>query len=309
MADNPRINLPTSTADVPGLDTALASFVVKALAASGTANGWSPSNSGSGYLLNLTNSGSGRAIHVDNSGTGRGIQITNGANANAGLGITNAGAFNGVNITQSGAGHGIVSTTSAGGNAARFTGTGSTYVAYIRNQTGATAAALMFGNDSVGAAAYGMYGYDKTDGTATASLMMFDHWGQGNTSYGWDMHNRPSSASALVIHQYSQKSGHAAVWVDNCGDQPAVKIINTENATNAPGLFGTGRFLELKRRPATGQAVEDCWYVSGEGVMCAIPKAAAPATLADGMVWVEGAGSAMVLKVRLNGVTKTVTTA
>ena len=145
---------------------------------------------------------------------------------------------------------------------------------------------------------------DKLDGGGAKSAVVLEHFAQGVATYGIETYNKPSAATALVIHQYSQKSGHAAVWVDNCGSEPAVKIVNTENASNAPGQFGSGRFLDLKRRPATGQAVEDCYYISGEGVMCAVPKAATPSVLADGMMWCEGVGAAMHVYARLNGVTR-----
>ena len=243
--------------------------------------------------VHLTNSSTGVVLYVVNSTTGIAISIANSAGG-YGAHVANAGSGRGFSAESTSTGTGIYGSNSGAGRAAMF-----------RTLAAATGNALTLDHAATASGAVGMLLYDATDKSATGTLFRSDHYGPG---YSFDFYNRADAGSAFVVHQYSQRADHFAVWVDNCGSQAAIHINNTENATHAPGQIGTGKFLQFQAIPSTGQPLAEVFYVSGEGVMCAVPKASAPATLADGMLWVEGADAAMVLKARINGATHTVTT-
>lgn len=91
---------------------------------------------------------------------------------------------------------------------------------------------------------------------AKGSLVNVNHHGVGTgnvdspgQTYALDVHNFPGARSALVIHQYSQLN--PAFLLDNCGNQPAIEINNTANASLAPGTDGTGQFLVFRDHGAS----------------------------------------------------------
>lgn len=68
--------------------------------------------------------------------------------------------------------------------------------------------------------------------------------GNAGQTYGINIHNAVGAVSAVVVHQYSQQ-GDPAIWVDNCGTAPILKLHNTQNLVTAPGQDGTGDFIQL----------------------------------------------------------------
>lgn len=326
MADNPRIFLPQSISDVPGLDTALPgkqatltgtgdvpgltdALAGKLSLAGGALTGQVTATQANGTATprvaitqqHATLLYGQSAFFINNTAGGIGQQVTNAAGG-YGVALINSSSGRGLDILNSSTGQGIYVSNTGGSFGIYVANSGAGYGGYFLSNTGATTPALRCAvNTATASGAHALQLTDKSDGTSNAMCMQVDHFGAG---FGNNISNRVGASAAFVIHQYSQKSDHAALWIDNCGTQPAIRVWNTENLTLAPGQFGTGRFLDFMRRPSTGAALESCFYVSGEGILCAVPKAVAPSTLADGMVWVEGVGASMHIYARINGVTK-----
>lgn len=287
--------------DVPGLQIALDN---KLSLSGGTLTGQvSSTQSNTVPRFSLVNDGTATlpdhaAIYVRNNSTGYGVGVSNAA-AGYGIHVSNSSTGRGINLTNTSTGIGIRGSNSSSGIGAAFYNTNTSGIAlYVNTSSGN---GLSVQTTSTDASKNGVYVLDNASTNATN--LQVAHYGQG---YGLDIANYAGSNSAFVVHQYSQ-AGNAAVWLDNCGTAPIIHMRNTENQSLAPGQLGTGKFLMLERKATQGGALAECFYISGEGVICAVPKASAPSTLADGMVWVEGAGASMALKVRLNGATKTVT--
>ncbi|UAW09391.1 hypothetical protein SEA_KLEVEY_33 [Arthrobacter phage Klevey] len=70
-------------------------------------------------------------------------------------------------------------------------------------------------------------------------LLSLRHYGGGTTqNYALDISNRPGASRAMCIHQYSSLT--EALRIDNTDNQPAIRVVNTENQTLNPGRTGSG---------------------------------------------------------------------
>jgi hypothetical protein len=178
-------------------------------------------------------------VMVDNQQDGIGIEVRNRA-AGWGIAVRNESTSRGMTIVNTGAGSGGV----------------------FQNSGASAGNALEVRADATGTDGTGLQLQDKTDGTSQANLGQIDHYGDG---YALDISNKVDAGTPIVIHQYSQKANNPAAWIDNCGDQPAIRVWNTNNDTAAPGQLGTGNFLEFKKRPIANDPLIDVIIVNNDG--------------------------------------------
>lgn len=81
----------------------------------------------------------------------------------------------------------------------------------------------------------------QEDATGSGVMMLDqDHHGTG---YGINTQNWPGANAGWVLHQYSNTS--AAMIIDNCRSQPAIRVNNTQNSTITPDYKGDGDFFQF----------------------------------------------------------------
>lgn len=97
---------------------------------------------------------------------------------------------------------------------------------------------------------------------STAHLLEIDHYGDtGASAYGLDIQNyaddgeapTPNTGArhAIVIHQYSDASGCAALQIDNTRSQPFIVLKNSKNETHSAGAHGVGDYFQIWGYSAT----------------------------------------------------------
>ena len=123
----------------------------------------------------------------------------------------------------------------------RLSGSGAAVLKPTAEHTGLTVIAP--------ANAYGHYGLALDDrtvsgggGIANASpLLRVEHEGSSNAV---DILNHPNATNlALAVHNYQNTA--PAMQVDQIRTTPILKLVNSQNSGEEPGVHGTGNFLEL----------------------------------------------------------------
>jgi len=179
------------------------------------------------------------------------------------------------------------------------------YGIYVRNVSGSRFDALRVDNWST--SANGIVFQDNA--SAVGQLLNIQHNGSG---YGINILNNTGAASSIAVHQYSESpiSGAAftypVLWLDNCTSGTTIHIDNTENQTNAPGLWGKGKFMQCRGISAMSSSLEMMFYIDCSGSIWTVPKTAAPSTPTDGLMWIDNSGGTMALRVSLSGTVRTV---
>ena len=97
---------------------------------------------------------------------------------------------------------------------------------------------------------------------STAHLFEVDHYGDtGVSAYAIDIQNYADNGAAptagtgarhaIVIHQYSDASGCAALQIDNTRSQPFIVLKQSKNEVHSAGQHGVGDFFQLWGYSAT----------------------------------------------------------
>lgn len=120
--------------------------------------------------------------------------------------------------------------------------------------------AVFMGTGAVTYAAPQIHLWDRQG--STASALEIDHYGDtGIAAYGLDIQNYADNGAAptagtgarhaIVIHQYSDASGCAALQIDNTRSQPLIILKQSKNETHSAGQHGVGDFFQMWGYSAT----------------------------------------------------------
>ena len=94
---------------------------------------------------------------------------------------------------------------------------------------------------------------------SSSYLLQIEHKSAVSGKYAINIANYITSASALVIHQYSSKD--AAMVIDNVGTGEFIRMRNARNQTYVPDVLGSGNYIKFERYD---QALESLGHIDDE---------------------------------------------